>query len=265
MLNPILSITKHSLSPRTFCSSLLLLTMSIMNGIAAEKGNPVPNEMQGSILFYVSFDQETTAADLSNGDGKDSDANIKEPTTFIPGVYGKAYLPSGKRRPIYGFKDSGITFEKPGSIALWVSPHQWDRDQAESYNFFLVIASEAGQVMIAKTNQQGRGDRLYAHASGGGNSKGTSASCGNTSDWQEGEWHLFVLNWGVDSLEISVDGKDPNRLNVPELKNYGGWVRATLTGYSASRNVALDELMIFDRPLSSQEVSKIYENGIAPK
>lgn len=246
----------------TLLASLVILPAGMAR--AEDKPNPAPERFQEALVFYLSFDGESTAPDLSAVNIRDDSATPEaEEAVFAPGVFGKAYLPSGKRTPSYNMSASGISFERPGSAAFWVSPKAWDRGEPESYCFFLTVHAQRGQVMAAKSNQQGNSDFLYAHAQRG-QGKGDSARAGSTQSWNDDEWHLLVLNWGTDSLSFSVDGRDFVHLSVPDLKEYGEWQRLFLPSLS-SRNVAMDEVMVFDRPLELEEITQLYTEGLEGK
>lgn len=228
---------------------------------AEERINPFPEKMGEAIAFYASFDNDTTDADLSPAQNQDTGIP-REGSTFVEGVYGKAFLPEGKRVPTYS--RSGLSFETPGAALIWVSPRAWDRGEPEQYVFFLRMLGTRGQLMLAKSNQQGATDRLYAYAQGGGLPEGSSVTAGNTSNWVDDEWHLLAVNWGVDSIEFSVDGENSNFMNVPDLKDFGEIVHISVgNGESKIRQVAYDELMTFNRPLTQEEILEIYAQGAA--
>jgi len=242
--------------------SFLLLSAS---ALASGDSNPAVETLGDSLLFHVSFDHETINADLSPAAPEDQSPDGNKGCRFINGVYGQAFFPAEKRIPRYILKKSGIAIGNPGAVLVWVSPQDWDRSQPESYVFFLRINAAQGQLMLAKSNLQGRSDRLYAFAKGGGD-KGVSIGSGSTSGWSDGEWHLLAVNWGADWVAISVDGSPFSQKEVPELKNFGEieWILLG-NGNGGSRNIAYDEVMILDRSLSHEEVDQLYQSGIKGK
>jgi len=237
---------------------LLTLAMPLM---ASDSANPALSSLGTSILFHASFDNESTDADLSPGTPTDT-GQEKELNRFVDGVYGKAFFPKGRRSPLYSLRKTGLALGVPGAALIWVSPQEWQRDLPEEYVFFLRLGASDGQLLLAKSNQQGRTDRLYAFAKGAGDERGDSVSAGDTSHWQDDEWHLLAVNWATDWIAISVDGGPFTQLSVPKLASFGEleWISIG-NGEVPGRRVAYDEVILLDRPLEQEEVEALFQAG----
>jgi len=248
--------------PRLFSMVFSVIALAPFEGLWAEgEANPQVEKLGSAVLLYVNFDNETTDAEMATVEGKDQ-APLKGNHKFVKGVYGKGFVPGEKGLPQYVLKESGITFGNPGGAFIWVSPQGWDREKPEEYVFFLRFNAENGQIILAKSNMQGRSDRLYVYAKGGNSEKGASVSAGSTEEWLNDEWHLLAVNWGSDWVAISVDGKEFVQLEVPELQNYGALERVILGSVPVPhRAVVYDEFVLLSRPLSNDEILEIYNSG----
>jgi hypothetical protein len=101
-------------------------------------------------------------------------------------------------------------------------------------------------------------------------SKGTKSDQGTTmlvwptKEWQKGEWKHICGTWGRDGARLYIDGK----LVAEQTKNlhYPDRVRDTfrLCGESHKTSdiiTTMDDLRIYKRPLSADEVKDLFEMG----
>lgn len=222
---------------------------------------PVLERFNTSVTFYASFDRLPADADLSAGDGK---ANAPAaPHELRDGLFGKALL-CGRTPASYAAAGNADP-ARPGAVAVWVSPQDWRR-QGETPSLFFVMLHGAGRkLLLGRMGVTANQELLFAHAEAGTHT--ASALSGHTRDWQSGGWHLLVLNWRAEAIELSVDGGELQRTAAPWLAAAKGDPGGLIVGNEGTpdQQYLADELTVFDRPLSHEEIRWIYEQGAARK
>lgn len=222
---------------------------------------PVLQRFNSSVTFYASFDRLPPDADLSAGDGK---ANVPAtPHELRQGLFDKALLCG--QTPV-GYQAAGnIDLARPGALAVWVSPQDWKRQGETPYLFFVLLHGAGRSMMMGRMGGTANHEILYAHAQVGEHT--VSVLSGHTRDWESGGWHLLVLNWRAEAVEFSVDGGELQRGGAPWFAGATGEGGGLNLGNEGTPNqqYLADELTVFDRPLSHEEIRWLWERGAARK
>lgn len=222
---------------------------------------PVLGRFNSSVTFHAGFDQLPADADLSAGDGK---ANVPAaPHELRDGLLGKALL-CGRTSVSYAAQWN-VDLSRPGALAVWLSPQDWKRQGEPPYLFFLILHGSGRSLMLARMGGTANQEFLYAQAAVGKDA--ASVLSGHTRDWQSGGWHLLVLNWRAEAVEFSVDGGELHRGVAPWLAGARGEPGGLIVGNEGTpgQQYLVDELTVFDRPLSAEEVRWLFEQGAARK
>lgn len=217
--------------------------------------NPAPDKFGAAVTFYSSFDQGASA-DLSNGGGAPRDPKLK--ITMKPGIWGTAFL-SGQESITYNTAKN-IDLSKPGAVAVWIRPFEWKRDAATtSYIFFLNMMDHGRQLMLARMGDPRNKEAVYAYAKAG--NTGKSVVAGNSLQWKDNDWHLFVANWHNAYIEFSLDGSPLHRLDMPTFENADGPPGQIFVGSKGDVNqqYLMDELMVVNRALSHDEIEWMWQ------
>lgn len=245
--------------------TLTALTMSLaLAGVAFAADNPAIEHFAKSIAFYASFDGKADA-DMSPGSGAPITPLKADLKPWAPGLFGQA-LKSGDFDLSYNLGEAGIS--RSGAAAIWVAKTS-KRDDA-GYFWPLRLFGSDRMLMIGRMGDPRNKESLYGYGEIAG-AKGDSATMGSALDWKNGEWHLLVLNMRSDTIEFSVDGLPPRQANL--IKPTGvnaetkpGAERVTISTKRADGDQFLmDEFILFNAPLSAEEVNWLYENGKKPK
>ena len=216
---------------------------------------PVLRRFNSSVTFHAGFDQLPADADLSAGDGK---ANVPAaPHELREGLLGKA-LVCGRTSVSYAAQGN-VDLSRPGALAVWLSPQDWKRQGEPPYLFFLILHGSGRSLMLARMGGTANQEFLYAQAAVGKDA--ASVLSGHTRDWQSGGWHLLVLNWRAEAVEFSVDGGELQRAATPWLARAKGKPGGLIVGNDGTpdHQYLADELTVFDRPLSAEEIRWLFE------
>ncbi|MDW8029017.1 MAG: DUF6067 family protein [Armatimonadota bacterium] len=198
------------------------------------KGKPfLPDEKR--ILFYASFDGFAEAEIGANR----KPLQVKD-VRFVDGVRGQAILGT------VSFATAGnLNFER-GALEFWFQPQSWDNKNYFNVPFFsgigTIYAFNRGvpawyptPISFFVPKPEGGWDFVNAHVS-----------------VAPEEWHHVVVNWYRNTVTIFLDGKRYER-------------KETKTGLTKSNEItfgisptAIDEVYIYDRPLTEKEVANAY-------
>jgi len=210
------------------------------------------------ITFYQSFNDGDTTADIGLG-GSTAVGNNFALTTGLfgsaldqsvdNGIHYDAYSPAAN--------PGNITLTKPGSVSMWIKPNGAPAVYFLAYSggrklfIFDYVTSPAG---IGAILEDGGVNQLQAFTNAPG------------SNWRsDGQWHLLVVNWGRDGLEISVDGNWSGVSSAPWLRvPASSWPGGTSSlypapyGFNSGGGSRKDELLVLNRPMTHDEVAWYY-------
>ena len=213
---------------------------------------PALRQLMDSVTFYHSFDRESLRPTIALGDWHPV---VRGAPRLAPGLRGKA-LVAGTGSLL--FKDPrNWTIATRGALAFWISPVNWNHEQAGNTNFVLSASAAfyvERQGPLRKPDGQWR--RLEALLVGvqRGPKGNKGAGC---RGWQLGEWHLVAVNWSWPQLSLSIDGQPFTAVELPAKPDrnlFGGLI----LGSTGGDETLLDEFFCFNRPLSQTEVEAVY-------
>ncbi len=253
--------------------TLLVLALSVAAGtgraragvfrqipnVAGAPANPALIEFDRSVRFYLGFDNPELIADLSTGDGTPS----KRPGTVVlePGLYGRAML-AGKD-PLDYRAAGNIDLSRPGALAIWVSAYHWQHPKNPPWFLFLHVSDHGRTLSLARMGTAGNRGAVYAYAGAG--RRLVSVISGRSLHWKTSQWHLLVVNWRFQSIEFSLDGRtwhQASLVNTGFAHAEGGPGVLRVGGNAApAQRCLLDELLVFNRPLTMREIKTLYRLG----
>lgn len=227
--------------------------------IPAHGSNPAVDRFQKEIVFYASFDQGLEA-EISSSEAPAPAGSCAEfvrggGDPFVPGIFGKA-LKSSEHELFYDLgKEPWIS--QSGGIVLWLAVHQRTKDD---YPYFWPILVRAGKRLVLAGQMGDPLNKRAVYAYTEGEEQKVSAIQGNMMEWAEGEWHLMVVNWRPNAVEISVDGRPAVRGELKQAVNFEGeqnrlYISSPLP--ADADTFRIDEVMLFKRPLDTAEIEWI--------
>lgn len=239
---------------------LLPLALAIPLFAAFAQVNPVMEKYADSISFYVNFDDDTVNPAMAGGE-----KILKMPpkdTGFAPGLFGK-----GLRFGRASYHCPGnMDFSKPGTLVYWMSPAaDWPAEGKYPY-LFPLIAFPGGGSKIVQGRQNGDygKTRVYVNVETPDRKDWISngISGGSGPEWTKGSWHMITFTWTPQSVGISIDGKPVHEttLKHPLANSEGDWFMFTTQFKDEGEHqTMIDEIMIFNRKLTDEELKNLYE------
>lgn len=221
--------------------------------------NPIIAQLNTAITFYAAFNGQPVA-DMSVGRGTPS-GNLND-LQWANGKLGQG-LQAKSNALIYEAKDN-IDFTKPGALAVWVAlGARTDREAPVQLGFATIRHGGTG-LALARQGGIKNNEALMAIIGSNINQQNTRALVlSNTSKhWQEDEWHLLVVNWGADYIELSIDGGLFQRItvNFPLYNHTDQAGTMSFAGNGTQQSpYRFDELYIFNRPLTVDESKLIFQ------
>ncbi len=199
------------------------------------------------VLFYASYDQTAHPDKTTSGDVISQTSNLR----FIPGIKGQALVVGSKE--FVSYPVPGNLPATQGSISFFVKPIGWGDD--DLYHFFISAQAQSNDWIVIYKVPEGK--VLFV----GGTTNNYSYAAAKARQWKDGEWKHICATWENGNAEIYVNGKLAGQGKWPVVsKSFGNefLVGSTRWGKS-SQEEAIDELTIYDKPLTKKEIADYFE------
>ena len=234
-----------------------------------------------SLLFEATFEKDTLTADYAKGDHKCftiPNAGLKAANRAMEGVGKKGTALSIDRTVdcLYNMKDN--LDMKQGTVSMWVAPLNW-----KTGNEFIEVFFGAGQkdfsMYVQKYLWSNHLMFYYQNQMAPGQKKAYSAVVlVDEKDWPEGKWHKLDAVWDVNGIKLYVDGVLPKAVEwrKPEVKfdasmefpaSAWGWISIAKKSDEQNKisRTAFDNVRIYGRPLSAEEINANYQKEMNAK
>ena len=220
----------------------------LRNGQPAESGK-VPQ------LFLLHADDSTRTSAAHSAAGRGSG-------DVCPGRWGSALAVADGGRLAYARQ--GHLDLNEGAIEMWVAPRADGADKVYAdldHVLFLYRAANGDELRVAQSRSIGV---MY----GGGNVRGQWQSAygsqASTRGWAAGEWHHVVFTWSAagNFMRFYVDG-----VRTADTNERHYWApEATSDRFTlGTAQYLIDEVRIFSRPLSPDEIRTNAQRSAAPR
>ncbi len=204
----------------------------------------------GEIIFYAPFDGTADPEKLVTGGFRFNKKGVD--TKFVEGVKGKAVV-VGKETYI-AYPVTGNLPINQGSISLLVKPMGWNGADA-LYHFLVCAQTETDGWLLLYKIPEKKTSFL------GGTKTNYSFAAADSNSWKDGEWQHFCAVWDKGDATIYVNGSLAGHAKWPLIPEsigkeflVGGWLWGKCEG-----DQAIDELTIYDKPLTEKEVVDCFE------
>jgi hypothetical protein len=221
--------------------TLVLLTLS--SWAAADRGG---------VLFYAGFEGTADATAAGNGIAQGEQGGPK----FAPGKRGQALL-SGEGAGYVSYAVERNLLPDRGTVEFWVCPQDWAGTDEKFHVFF--EAENPGWLLVYKYFAPGSGLFLISETHQSWSTLGQ-----DFSQFRPGQWHHLAATWSARQICFYLDGKPSTRLPRPPIPlGLSGRFMVGDRPWHIKRDARslVDELYIYDRPLSEREVGWAYEHA----
>ncbi len=239
------------------CAAFLALCGPLWGQTAST--DPVP-------LFKLNFDQGFEA--VAKGGGAPTNTNLPE---LVEGISGKAAL--FKQGKVLRYLEKGNLDKQRGSISMWI------RACVNGNGTATADAMMAPQPALRHTLLKEDGPNkvgsnalwFWLNAGNGGSGVRFDVRDPQDSyyyvadilnDWREGEWHHVVATWDVEKgTQLYVDGILGGERFISKwtTKDYDAFfIGAIDEAGNQPWGAAIDEVTIYDRPLTAEQVRTEY-------
>jgi hypothetical protein len=171
---------------------------------------------------------------------------------FGEGIIGKGVVVGnlpGYEVPVLTYSPKRNLFSYSGMICFWMRPVDWDSADGSSHVLFQVTGRD--EYVVMEKIETGKtiltlkiGDKEYEMGMW-------------KPVWKAGEWHHIAIGWQVGVAQLYVDGELKD-LVMGSGVQFPRRMEHFSLGWSGESSTAFDELVIFTRPLSEEELRLVY-------
>ena len=246
---------------RLFAVSLVVLVVPSM-AYAVSKDD---------VSFYAAFDGDVKAG-ISKGDPMPI---VKRKQVFVEGKVGQGLQVDAPKSEILYKTDRNLDLDD-GTVMLWVKPVGWSSGDIHMRHLFGVReprSIEGGQanfVWLYKffshtlyfLVQHDRFAKEVFVASVGYESEVAGAK----ARWESGRWEHVAATWNLDEMRVYWNGHYVSKAIVPTgrmLRELAEHFTVGGLSDSGKADLVVDELYIFNRPLTESEISEMMKGGNA--
>ena len=250
---------------------LYFLFGAALTGFAAEERDP-------SMLFHASFDAYSANPDYTKGHKFTQTVPLRDlQLRMHAGVAGKGNALELSNREAASYFAPGSIDAQQGTVSMWVAPKNWVPSKSRFQIFFYAKLTNGWTLLIYKFIKPGyiRTALIY---------KGKEYAINvpvKDEDWANGKWHHLAVSWDNTRITFYMDGKKAKQqqytknpvvfkapLQFPaKIEKCNFFLGAGASGFAknAEDKTVFDEVKIYNRPLSVDEIRKEYEAFFPPQ
>jgi len=221
------------------------------------------------LLFKSTFDVYNTTPDFAKGSREASGIPKDLQLRMSPGIAApksNAVVLNGKERIVYSAV--GNFDPRQGTVSLWIKPENWAPDNPYYQIFFQIREPDFVFLIYKLMRTQTLAfyikvkDQVYAAQA-------------SAKSWKPGNWYKLDAVWNRGEMRLYINGKcdtpaqvkklgagfilpDPLKKGAITLNEYEWW------HVNKEYATAFDDLKIYDRCLSQEEILTAYEKAIPP-
>ena len=221
-------------------------------------------KFEDDVSFYISFDDETPNADITEGKEKPMLILGKKECVFGDGIRGKALLCGENGSKLRFIRKDNLNFDRPGTLVFFYKGAFKSRKSGPRV-FFWGIESSKGYV-----GQQLANDpktlcpckrNLHTMFLYGKRIKNktlfTKLSAGEPGCEK---WHMIAFSWAPGQISVKFDQDTEKSYPVPFDLTEADFPDVTFSiGSNVHWEYYLDEFTVYRRRLSDAELSEIYK------
>ncbi|MCM8769695.1 MAG: LamG domain-containing protein [Candidatus Omnitrophica bacterium] len=227
---------------------------------------PASEELADSLMFYASF-ENTLTANFSTGKGESTlPTNLLQKIEYISGVKGMAV------KGYISYPTKGNILPERGTVMFWLQPITWLPDNGYSVNFFntghgMREGKSVSMIQLYKYQKYPPRDdwisnKLIFYVAREDKVDGKFVSRYESSKnpvdifhWKTDQWHHIAFSWDKSTglVKLYIDGFLILTERMPLPDYFTEMFHVGDQEYIS----AFDELRIYNRPLTLQEIRAI--------
>ncbi len=250
--------------PTAGLAALAFSIAASLGSVHAQAPPPAPRPTESDVLFYCSFNDTIQPEVQAGARGATATGEVR----FTRGLKGRALVTG---------HTLGATFPRQGNLAalagtvtFWVAPIDWRIGDGCFHHFFRVEAQPlsdrpAARVFDILLYKFYEWDTVVAYGMSGELTGPNLLQVPMDKMWAPGKWHQVAFSWDGQGAALYVDGARqyhrylraaPDLLTAECFRVGGPYFLANQT------LTAVDELTIYSRRLSEQEVELRYRTEL---
>ncbi|MCS7264693.1 MAG: DUF6067 family protein [Armatimonadetes bacterium] len=205
------------------------------------------------VLLYASMDG-TVIPSIAAGEKQVK--TLGKPV-FVIGRRGQAVVCGLTSKFSLAYALKGNMNREHGSLAVWVAPQDWQTGDGK-HHFFVTISGEPETLLYTYLSLDTKYLLLIPE-------KG-NPNIGAWIDWKPKEWHHLVITWQDGEFCLYFDGKlmSTNIETMQLVNRLGDFLLLGSNHWGVQDSTAFDELLIFKRALTPEEVMALYKWADSP-
>ena len=209
--------------------------------------------VSNGLVSWWRFD-ETTGTTASPSIGSHN-GTLTSPASFGTGKFGNAVIFTGAENSKANFPAAAGNLGKTFSASLWV---KWS-DSSNNPNYKGIIGNKPNSNANTGWRIYSRDNATHLKARGSGTLETNRPV---TSDWKNGNWIHLVVAFNNGVVSTYADGTYIGKDDIHPVADSTMNLRVGEQASGGSRwNGAVDDLRLYDRPLTQAEVNTIYGGG----
>ena len=221
------------------------------------QSSPLVRDLADRIIFQLTCDGDSVLPVMAAGAWE---PRVLGTPQFADGLVGRALVAGdGSGRIVYP-RGPNASMAGRGAVSLWICPVQWTRDNGGNTTF---LTAANGAFYLQRQGPAHNDQGIVTRYEGvqfliRGEVTGNQTLMVGTDKWPNGRWRLLVANWSLPTMSFSIDGGEFQTTGVdavPEDAYFGDLA----VGASGGELTLIDEITIYKRPLTREEVSAIYD------
>ena len=230
-----------------------------------------------SLLFYASYDSYSANADFAKGHKHTATASLRDlQLRMHAGVAGKGNALELSNRESASYFAPGNIDPRQGTVMLWAASKNWAPSNAKFQIFFHARLTGGWRLLIYKFIKPGyiRTALIYKNKEYAINIPVKDV------DWSPGKWHQLAVTWDNTRITFYMDGKKARQVQYTKnpltfkaadfpakIEKCNFVIGAGGIGFSVNpeHKTAIDEVKIYNRMISPDEIRKEYEKFFPPQ
>lgn len=235
--------------------------------VCLTNGWPEQSEESGGrrgVLFRCSFDN-TLQPEVQKGDKGFKGTGVTE---YVKGIKGQALVTGHSKGAVFPIRGNLNVAE--GTIKFWVMPVDWKVGDNLFHHFFRILDEKPEGQKSARTfdlilYKFLEWDTVVAYGMSGELTGSNLLQIPMDNLWAPKRWHQIVFTWDSQGASSYVDGKGKRRnylRGAPDSLFAESFIIGGPYFIENRTSTAIDELAIYNRKLSDQEVDDLYKTEL---